>query len=72
MARVAVLLGGLSPERPVSLSSGKGCADALRRLADDPDLRRRLGVAGQQRWANEFRIGPVAARMQALYESVLR
>ena len=47
-------------------------ADALRRLADDPDLRRRLGVAGQQRWANEFRIGPVAARMQALYESVLR
>lgn len=35
MARVAVLLGGLSPERPVSLSSGKGCADALRRLGHD-------------------------------------
>ena len=32
MARVAVLMGGLSPERPVSLSSGKGCADALARL----------------------------------------
>jgi D-alanine-D-alanine ligase len=28
---VAVLLGGLSNERPVSLSSGAGCAEALRR-----------------------------------------
>ncbi|TGR16153.1 D-alanine--D-alanine ligase, partial [Mesorhizobium sp. M8A.F.Ca.ET.197.01.1.1] len=26
---VAVLLGGFSSERPVSLSSGKACADAL-------------------------------------------
>jgi len=32
MARVVVLLGGLSPERPVSLSSGAGCAAALKRL----------------------------------------
>ncbi|MEY4241371.1 MAG: hypothetical protein RJA14_1067, partial [Pseudomonadota bacterium] len=28
---VAVLMGGLSSEREVSLSSGKGCADALER-----------------------------------------
>lgn len=35
MARVAVLLGGLSPERPVSLSSGQGCAEAVRRLGHD-------------------------------------
>ncbi len=28
---IAVLLGGLSPEREVSLNSGKACADALRR-----------------------------------------
>jgi D-alanine-D-alanine ligase len=35
MARVAVLLGGLSPERSVSLSSGGGCAAALRRLGHD-------------------------------------
>lgn len=35
MARVAVLLGGLSPERPVSLSSGRGCAAALTRLGHD-------------------------------------
>jgi len=35
MARVAVLLGGLSPERPVSLTSGRDCASALRRLGHD-------------------------------------
>lgn len=35
MARVVVLLGGLSPERPVSLSSGGGCAAALRRLGHE-------------------------------------
>jgi D-alanine-D-alanine ligase len=35
MARVVVLLGGLSPERPVSLSSGAGCAAALARLGHD-------------------------------------
>ncbi len=35
MARVAVLLGGLSPERPVSLSSGAGCAAALTRLGHE-------------------------------------
>jgi D-alanine-D-alanine ligase len=29
MKHVAVLMGGLSAERPVSLNSGKGCADAL-------------------------------------------
>ena len=35
MARVAVLSGGLSPERPVSLSSGAGCVAALRRLGHE-------------------------------------
>jgi D-alanine-D-alanine ligase len=35
MARVVVLLGGLSPERPVSLSSGGGCAAALARLGHE-------------------------------------
>jgi D-alanine-D-alanine ligase len=30
--RIAVLMGGLSPERDVSLVSGKACADALERL----------------------------------------
>ena len=31
MKHVAVLMGGWSSERPVSLNSGKGCADALER-----------------------------------------
>ncbi|MET0182420.1 MAG: D-alanine--D-alanine ligase [Caulobacterales bacterium] len=35
MARVAVLLGGLSPERPVSLSTGAGASAALKRLGHD-------------------------------------
>jgi D-alanine-D-alanine ligase len=33
--RVAVLMGGWSAEREVSLSSGKGCAEALRRAGYD-------------------------------------
>ena len=35
MTRVAVLMGGLSAEREVSLSSGKACAGALRRAGFD-------------------------------------
>ena len=35
MARVGVLLGGLSPERPVSLVTGRACADALARIGHD-------------------------------------
>ncbi|MEO0485178.1 MAG: D-alanine--D-alanine ligase [Pseudomonadota bacterium] len=33
--RVAVLMGGMSAEREVSLSTGKGCADALRGVGVD-------------------------------------
>jgi D-alanine-D-alanine ligase len=35
MARVVVLLGGLSPERPVSQSSGAGAVEACRRLGHE-------------------------------------
>jgi D-alanine-D-alanine ligase len=35
MARVVVLLGGLSPERSVSLTSGRGCSAALARLGHE-------------------------------------
>ncbi|MFT3729512.1 MAG: D-alanine--D-alanine ligase [Terricaulis sp.] len=35
MARVAVLLGGKSPERPVSLSTGAGAVAALKRLGHE-------------------------------------
>ena len=60
MARVAVLLGGLSPERPVSLSSGAGCAAALRRLGhdvveidpQDPDWIAQLKAASPERVFN--------------------
>ncbi|NWG54051.1 MAG: D-alanine--D-alanine ligase [Hydrogenophilaceae bacterium] len=54
MALVAVLLGGLSPERSVSLSTGAGCVAALKRLGHDvveidpkePDWLERLKGAG--------------------------
>ena len=35
MTRIAVLLGGLSPEREVSLVSGQACAKALREKGHD-------------------------------------
>ncbi len=35
MARVAVLLGGVSPERPVSLSTGAGAVAAVKRLGHE-------------------------------------
>lgn len=35
MTRVAVLMGGFSSEREVSLSSGKGCVDGLKRAGFD-------------------------------------
>src|SRR6202012_4265824 len=35
--RIAVLMGGLSPEREISLVSGKACADALERLGAKVD-----------------------------------
>ena len=38
---VAVLLGGLSPEREVSLVSGAACAEALERLGARGHARRR-------------------------------
>ncbi len=62
MARIAVLLGGLSPERPVSLSSGAGCAAALRRLGHevaeiDPQ---------DQDWIERLR----AARVEAVFNAL--
>ena len=44
MTRVAVIMGGWSSERPVSLSSGKGMADAAAKVPTRtiPDLLVRL------------------------------
>src|SRR5437868_4956115 len=36
--RIAVLMGGLSPERDISLVTGKACAEALERLGAKVDL----------------------------------
>ena len=54
MARVAVLLGGLSPERPVSLSSGRGCAAALTRLGHEVAL---TVVEVGELWRHQFTRG---------------
>jgi glycosyltransferase involved in cell wall biosynthesis len=52
-----------------------GNADALsgaiRRLLDDPALRKRLGAAGQRRVAEEFTAARMAQRTVALYRDVL-
>lgn len=49
--------------------------DALRQaiaaLIDDPERRRSMGAAGQERMQNEFSIATMADRHVALYESVL-
>lgn len=45
-------------------------ATCLRRLADEPDLRRRLAAAGRAR-AEAFRPEPLARRVRALYGEVL-
>ncbi len=63
MARVAVLMGGLSPERSVSLSSGAGCAAALRRLGHDA-----LEIDPQDEdWIERLRSARVDAVFNALH-----
>ncbi len=39
--------------------------DALKRLADDPDLRRRMGEAGRLRAERDFALAPAAPRLIA-------
>jgi glycosyltransferase involved in cell wall biosynthesis len=53
------------------LGAVDGLADILARLDADPELRERLRRAAQKR-AEDFRPGPVAARVQALYAQTLR
>ena len=47
-------------------------ADALRRLAGDPDLRGRMGVASRQLVLEKFTTGQVNAATLQVYESVLK
>ena len=44
-------------------------ADALARLAADPELRAGLAVSGRRRIAEEFEAGSVARRLSQLFET---
>jgi glycosyltransferase involved in cell wall biosynthesis len=46
-------------------------ADAIARLVDDAELRRRLGAAGEDRFEREFAAAGWAERLRDLYEEVL-
>ena len=46
-------------------------AQALRTLAQDPELRRRLGQAGQRRVVEHFTQSAMAERHIALYQRIL-
>lgn len=46
-------------------------AAAMRRLADDPDLRRSMGQAGRRRALSEYSATAHVRRMEALYEELL-
>ena len=47
-------------------------SDALMRLLRDPDLRRRMGRAGQERVRSEFTVDQIVPKTLAVYESVVR
>jgi len=49
----------------------EGFVHAITSLLDDPERARALGKAGRER-ALEFEIGPLAARIEALYEALVR
>lgn len=54
----------------VSPASPHELAEALRTLAADPQLRRRLGEAGRQKCEECFSLDQTAAEVKALFESV--
>jgi glycosyltransferase involved in cell wall biosynthesis len=55
----------LDDERPESV------ADALRRLARDPDRARAMGAAGQRRAVERYSVARHAERLEAIYRDVL-
>jgi glycosyltransferase involved in cell wall biosynthesis len=46
-------------------------AAALQRMANDAALRKRLGIAGQRRWRDEFTLDRAAEQTLALYRQLL-
>ena len=53
------------PENPDALSQ------AIRRLLEDADLRKRMGVAGRARVRREFTQGRLLERVEGVYREVL-
>jgi glycosyltransferase involved in cell wall biosynthesis len=49
----------------------RGFADAMRRLARDPGLRRRMGEAGHARVAERFTWSEKTARIEAIYREAI-
>lgn len=54
----------------VPLDDANALARAIRTLADDPELRRRLGEGGRARVEAEFGVGAMVERFAGLYESL--
>ena len=79
VAPVVTDCGG-SPELVVDGVSGivvpvrdvPALAAALKRLHDDPELRRRMGAAARERIRNDFRIEDTIAKTLELYRSLVR
>ena len=65
----SAMLGGSGP--PVIVPSGDLSAftNALRVLADSPELRERLGVANRQRCFESYRLEDMIREYEALYEA---
>jgi glycosyltransferase involved in cell wall biosynthesis len=75
---VATAVGGVSEvvvaeETGLLVRAGDpdALAAALRRLAEDPDLRRRMGDAGRRRVEERFSIARWRADHRALYQRLL-
>jgi glycosyltransferase involved in cell wall biosynthesis len=47
-------------------------AEALRNMAQDANLRQRMGLAGEQRWREEFTLDRAAEQTLTLYREVLQ
>ena len=58
--------GYLAPPRSIG-----PLADALIELAGDPELRRRLGLQGRARFADQFRYERMTEQLRALYSGLL-
>lgn len=69
----AALLGA-GPEAGLVVAPGSAerLAAALRQLAGDPALRRRLGDAARQRFGQHYTVEQMAGGYEALYRSLLR